>query len=114
MKNRRVRKPPAPTSTGGGLATPEAPRLLGMDEAIAALATTRPTFYRWLRAGTIAGIKVGRQWRFREADIERFLEGKGPRVDLPGDIAPLIAALERLAGKAGRGIEGDPVARAVA
>src|SRR4051794_2115997 len=58
-------------------------RLLGMDEAIAALATTRPTFYRWLRAGTIAGIKVGRQWRFRASDIERFLEGKGPRIDLP-------------------------------
>jgi len=76
---------------------PEEADLIDMEAAIALLKTTRPTFYRWLRSGRIKGMKVGRQWRFYPEDIERFLKGQGPRVDLPLDIAPfhlrLIAAL---------------------
>lgn len=67
--------------------------ILSMDEAIERLKTTRPTFYRWLRAGKIKGMKVGRQWRFYAQDIERFLQGEGPRVELPTDIGPLFEAL---------------------
>lgn len=67
--------------------------LIDMEEAIERLKTTRPTFYRWLRSGRIKGMKVGRQWRFYPEDIERFLKGQGPRVDLPLDIAPLNAQL---------------------
>lgn len=67
--------------------------LIDMEEAIELLKTTRPTFYRWLRSGRIKGMKVGRQWRFYPEDIERFLKGQGPRVDLPLDIAPLNAQL---------------------
>src|ERR1043166_5041927 len=75
-------------------AMPTNAKLLGMDEAIQLLRTTRPTFYRWLRAGKLKGMKVGRQWRFYREDIERFLKGQGPQIDLPTDLGPLIRALE--------------------
>lgn len=32
------------------------------------------TLYRWMRAGKIRGIKVGRQWRFAPSEIMRILE----------------------------------------
>jgi excisionase family DNA binding protein len=67
---------------------------MNMAEAIEMLKSTRPTFYRWLRDGKIKGMKVGRQWRFYREDLERFLEGEAPRVDLPADITPLVKALE--------------------
>lgn len=75
--------------------------LISMEEAIERLKTTRPTFYRWLRSGRIKGMKVGRQWRFYADDLERFLKGEGPRVDLPLDISPLLADLRRALQAAG-------------
>jgi len=72
--------------------------LLSMDEAIARLKTTRPTFYRWLKTGKLKGMKVGRQWRFYAKDIEGFLKGESLRWDLPTDIGPLVNALRAHAG----------------
>src|SRR5205823_2739020 len=72
--------------------------LLDMDQTIALLKTTRPTFYRWLREGKIKGMKVGRQWRFYRADVDRFLKGEQPQAPLPGDLNPLIKELERKFG----------------
>src|ERR1051326_374729 len=74
--------------------TPTGKPLLDMEQAIQALKTTRPTFYRWLRSGKLKGMKVGRQWRFYLEDIERFLKGQGPRIDLPVGVDPLIEVLE--------------------
>lgn len=76
--------------------TEQADDLLSMDEAIEKLRTTRPTFYRWLRSGRIKGLKVGRQWRFKTQDLERFLQGEAPRIDLPVSIGPLLAELSLL------------------
>jgi excisionase family DNA binding protein len=71
-----------------------------MEEVIAMLKTTRPTFYRWLRAGRIKGVKVGRQWRFQRGDVERFLKGQGPQIDLPADLTPLLDQIRsRLKGQ---------------
>lgn len=67
--------------------------VLSMEEAIERLKTTRPTFYRWLRAGRIKGHKVGRQWRFYASDLERFLQGESPRIDLPVGVGPLLSTL---------------------
>jgi len=85
-----ARKPPAPPRAGPGPG-----ELVDMKEAIALLKTTRPTFYRWLRSGKVKGMKVGRQWRFYREDLERFLKGERPRIDLPADITPLIENLHR-------------------
>ncbi len=77
--------------------------LLDMDQAIEMLKTTRPTFYRWLRAGNIKGMKVGRQWRFNREDLLRFVKGQAPAIELPVDIKPLLAALRaRLAETGGK------------
>jgi excisionase family DNA binding protein len=74
------------------VAEPEG-ELITMDQAIEMLKTTRPTFYRWLRSGKVKGMKIGRQWRFYRKDIERFLKGEAPRVDLPASMKPLLKAL---------------------
>jgi len=86
MAKQRAKAPKAPARAG---------ELLDMAQAIELLKTSRPTFYRWLREGKIKGMKVGRQWRFYREDVERFLRGQEPRVDLPADLSPLIESLRR-------------------
>lgn len=119
MANRRIaRAKPEPAAPADPQSSPAAPveGVLNMDEAIAALKTTRPTFYRWLREGKIKAFKVGRQWRFQRQDIERFLQGLQPRVDLPVSPLPLIRDLEtKLAalGKTAEVRESDPISKAV-
>jgi excisionase family DNA binding protein len=102
-------------------ATPEASpphedELLDMGQAIEILKTSRPTFYRWLREGRIKGMKVGRQWRFYREDVERFLRGQEPRIDLPADIGPLNTLLQErvkeLGGPDVQPPEGSEVVRA--
>ena len=122
--NQAARKTPRETATVRGkpqespAAAADAGRqLLDMNQAIEMLKTTRPTFYRWLRAGKIKGMKVGRQWRFYGEDIERFLRGQGPRIALAADIGPLIRDLRgQLAGRGAplpEGDGGDPATEAV-
>ena len=72
---------------------PPSNALIDMKEAIRLLRTTRPTFYRWLRSGKISGMKVGRQWRFTREEIDRFLKGEEPRIELRADITPLLSTL---------------------
>ena len=104
-------------STASGPPAPAARELIDMKEAIAILRTSRPTFYRWLRAGKVKGMKVGRQWRFYREDIERFLAGQEPRVDVPVGLDGLIGRLrERLDELDGAEIEeegADDVQRVV-
>jgi len=95
-KGATKRRSAAPTR--GEPSAPEAPpsgELLDMAQAIAVLKTSRPTFYRWLREGRIKGMKLGRQWRFYREDVERFLKGQEPRIELPADLKPLIRSLKK-------------------
>jgi len=71
--------------------------LVTMDQAIKQLSTTRATFYRWLRAGRIKGFKAGRQWRFRQEDIDHFLDGGSPKIGLNVSPQPLLDDLTRYA-----------------
>jgi len=91
MKTNANVKTGIPKAESKGLEGKE--QLMDMDEAIAHLKTTRPTFYRWLRSGKLKGMKVGRQWRFYKADLDRFLTGQAPQIDLLADVSPLITAL---------------------
>jgi type IV pilus assembly protein PilB len=88
-----------------------------MHQAIALLQTTRPTFYRWLRAGKIKSMKAGRQWRFHREDIERFMKGEQPRIELTTDVTPLLKALSEALARTGvkepGRPNGDPVGQAV-
>ena len=51
--------------------------LLSLDEAVKFLGTSKPTLYRLLGQDEIKGLKVGRQWRFRKADLIAYME-RGP------------------------------------
>jgi excisionase family DNA binding protein len=42
------------------------------------------TVYRLIKAGKIPAVRVGRQWRFRKADIDRWLEGQQTTIPRPG------------------------------
>lgn len=57
-------------------------QMLTLDEAVQFLGTSKPTMHRLLRQGDIQGLKVGRQWRFRKADLIAHLERRPPAVAL--------------------------------
>jgi excisionase family DNA binding protein len=44
------------------------------DEVADYLHVTRTVVYRWLRAGNLKGIRVGRHWRIRSSDLDDFLK----------------------------------------
>ncbi len=92
--------------------------LLDMNQAAALLKTSRPTFFRWVRAGKIRGAKAGRQWRFTREEIDRFLKGQAPVVALAADIKPLLGTLAKRLATCGVPVTttspvADPVAEAV-
>jgi len=76
-----------------------AEELLSLDEAVKFLGTSRPTLYRLLGQDEIKGLKVGRQWRFRKADLIAYMErspvavNAAPSEDLDGELAFFAAAL---------------------
>jgi excisionase family DNA binding protein len=47
--------------------------LLTLQEAAARLRVSKNTVYKLCRAGQIPSCKVGRQWRIRNADLDRWL-----------------------------------------
>jgi excisionase family DNA binding protein len=47
-------------------------------EVIAYLHVNLRTVYRLLKAGKLPAVRVGRQWRFRKADVDAWLEGRRP------------------------------------
>ncbi len=49
-------------------------KFLTTDEVLSALHVNLRTVYRWVKAGHLPAIKVGRQWRFRQSDLEAWLE----------------------------------------
>ncbi|MGC9455215.1 MAG: ATPase, T2SS/T4P/T4SS family [Phycisphaerae bacterium] len=95
-----ARKRPG-SQKGSPSATTQREDLLTMEEAVEQLKTSRPTLYRWVRQGKIKGIKVGRQWRFRPEDIERFMRGEGPAVELPVGVDAMLDGLRRALREAG-------------
>jgi excisionase family DNA binding protein len=52
--------------------------LLSLDAAAEALQVSRSTLTRWLSEGRVKGFKMGRQWRFRRADLDRFSQMAHP------------------------------------
>ena len=50
--------------------------LLTCEEAAAFLRVHERTVGRLLKSGQLRGVKVGRQWRIRRADLEAFVRGE--------------------------------------
>ncbi len=49
-------------------------RLLTVNEVAERLGVAPHTLYRWFEQGRLGGVKVGRLVRFREEDIDAFLD----------------------------------------
>lgn len=49
------------------------PSFLTTEEVLACLKVTPRTVYRLIQAGELPAVRVGRQWRFRRADLDHWL-----------------------------------------
>ena len=47
---------------------------LTTEEVLSYLKITPRTIYRLIRTGELPAVRIGRQWRFRRADLDRWLE----------------------------------------
>lgn len=87
--------------------------LYTLDEAVQFLGTSKPTLYRLLSQGDLKGLKVGRQWRFRKADLVAYMErspvalAAGPPQDLDAELAFFAAQLRAAGQEAEPGGDGD-------
>lgn len=53
---------------------PELQAFLTTEEVLGYLKTTPRTIYRLIRSGELPAVRIGRQWRFRRADLDRWVE----------------------------------------
>ena len=78
-------------------------RMLTPEEVADRLRVTVPTVYVWLRAGRLAGIKIGRLWRIRPAAVEALLNerdrGDGAAQAAATAIDRRLEALERIVSR---------------
>jgi len=50
--------------------------MLRPGEVAERLQVSERAIYEWLRAGELPGVKLGRLWRVRPADLEEYLRSK--------------------------------------
>ena len=66
---------------------PEHEAFLTTDEVLAYLQVNLRTVYRLIDAGKLPAVRVGRQWRFRRADIDAWLDQRPVAAGRPGPVA---------------------------
>jgi excisionase family DNA binding protein len=52
------------------------PVFMTTEEVLSWLKVTPRTIYRLIRTGELPAVRVGRQWRFRRADLETWLAAR--------------------------------------
>jgi excisionase family DNA binding protein len=50
------------------------PAFLTTDEVLDYLKVTSRTIYRLIKAGDLPAVRIGRQWRFRQSDLDAWLD----------------------------------------
>lgn len=69
---------------------------LTTEEVLDYLQVNLRTVYRLIKAGKIPAVRVGRQWRFKRADLDAWIEGQRSRKSRGGPIAtPAPVSTER-------------------
>lgn len=53
---------------------PDFQAFLTTEEVLAYLKITPRTIYRLIRNGELPAVRIGRQWRFRRADLDAWVE----------------------------------------
>jgi excisionase family DNA binding protein len=56
-------------------------RLLTVGEVAATMRVSNMTVYRLIKAGQLAAIRVGKNYRIRESDVNRYLSDRSVRVE---------------------------------
>jgi type IV pilus assembly protein PilB len=77
--------------------------MVGLDGAAGILGVSRSTLQRMLKQGNVRGFKVGRQWRFRRSDLDKFgrmshPSSAGVKVNEIDALAASVASREKGAG----------------
>ena len=70
---KQLRKPVRPAIAA---VSPSFEQLLGTDEAAALLKIHPKTLQRLARAGEIQGLQIGKLWRFRASDLNRWVSAR--------------------------------------
>jgi excisionase family DNA binding protein len=68
-------------------------KLYSADEVAGLLGIQPDTLYRYARRGEIRGVKIGKLWRFAEADVEEFVQGRRQAVASPQPRSRLLPDL---------------------
>ena len=55
-------------------------RLLTVAEVAATMRVSNMTVYRLIKSGDLAAVRVGKNYRIREADVQRYLSDRSVRV----------------------------------
>ena len=56
-------------------------QLLTVMEVAAVMRVSNMTVYRLIKAGQLAAIRVGKNYRIRESDVERYLAAREVRIE---------------------------------
>ncbi len=57
--------------------------LLTVSEVASAMRVSNMTVYRLIKSGELPAVRVGKNYRLRETDLERFLEERSVRTEGP-------------------------------
>jgi excisionase family DNA binding protein len=57
--------------------------LLTVAEVASAMRVSNMTVYRLIKSGELPAVRVGKNYRLRETDLERFLEERSVRTEGP-------------------------------
>lgn len=57
--------------------------LLTVSEVASAMRVSNMTVYRLIKGGELPAVRVGKNYRLRESDLERFLEERSVRTEGP-------------------------------
>jgi excisionase family DNA binding protein len=60
-------------------------RLLTVGEVAGTMRVSNMTVYRLIKAGQLAAIRVGKNYRIRESDVNRYLSERSVRVEREGE-----------------------------
>jgi excisionase family DNA binding protein len=56
-------------------------RLLTVAEVAASMRVSKMTVYRLIKAGDLAAVRVGKNFRIRETEVERYLADRAVQVE---------------------------------
>jgi excisionase family DNA binding protein len=58
-------------------------RLLTVGEVASLMRVSTMTVYRLIKSGSLAAIRVGKNYRIRESDVNRYLSDRAVKVEIP-------------------------------